>query len=415
MSKHLFFLGNTPLLSQAEIQAIFPQKEIQLINNQIVEIDFEPGLAVERLINVFGGVIKIAKVEQEFSSLSNVQAYLIDYLTQQADKIEFAINNLSQSLKDISVSEIKKQLISLNHKVRYHEIKSPVGLSAALLLNKKQIIEYHLLELSQKDQPIKQPANRYLVARTIAVQDINQWTKRDREKPYFDRKKGMMPPKVARIMVNIALGYFHQKAEQFTQKKVDFFEQLNQKNNEIQLYDPFCGTGTILIEALLSNCFVFGSDIQMKAVVGAEKNLNWLINEYQLKQSFKIFQQDATQIKLADFQPELSENKKIDLIVTEPYLGKPKPKFELLENIFKGLEKLYLGSFKQWTKVLNQHALIAIIFPQVKTRQKVYNLDRLIDKLSDYGYNLKLGPILYQRPQAIVQRQIYLFKYKLKN
>ena len=32
------------------------------------------------------------------------------------------------------------------------------------------------------------------------------WFKRDRAKPYSDRHKGLLPPKIARILVNLALG-----------------------------------------------------------------------------------------------------------------------------------------------------------------------------------------------------------------
>jgi tRNA G10 N-methylase Trm11 len=60
---------------------------------------------------------------------------------------------------------------------------------------------------------------------TIACQDIDAYTKRDTSKSR-DMVVGMMPPKLAQIMINLA----------------------TEGRKEI-IYDPFCGLGTILIEA----------------------------------------------------------------------------------------------------------------------------------------------------------------------
>ena len=91
-----------------------------------------------------------------------------------------------------------------------------------------------------------------LVAKVVHVQDVNWWSKKDYGRKKVDRKSGMLPPKVARIMVN-----------------------LSQTPKDGVIYDPFCGSGTILVEALDSGFAAIGSDISEKAVNDSVTNTNW--------------------------------------------------------------------------------------------------------------------------------------------
>ena len=154
-------------------------------------------------------------------------------------------------------------------------------------------------------------------------------------------------------------------------------------------------------------CQVYGADLDERAVWGTRDNLDWFAREYGLaKQNFaqQIFVADVGQLTL-----EKLAGQKIDLLVTEPFLGKQTPKEAELINIFKGLEKLYLGAFNNFAKILNAGAIIAIIFPKVVAEHRVFSLDHLIDKLSAKGYNLVVSPLLYARSGARVQREVYFF------
>jgi hypothetical protein len=60
-----------------------------------------------------------------------------------------------------------------------------------------------------------------------------------------------------------------------------------------------------------------------------------------------------------------------------------------------------------------------IIFPTVTTadargREHTYALDKIIDKLETFGYTTLSKPVLYSRPNAIVKRQIYRFRFNKK-
>lgn len=69
--------------------------------------------------------------------------------------------------------------------------------------------------------------NGFIVAETVWIQDIEGYSQRDMERER-SMTVGMMPPKIAQIMINLGT-------------KGD-------KNRA--LWDPFCGLGTTLIEAL---------------------------------------------------------------------------------------------------------------------------------------------------------------------
>ena len=72
--------------------------------------------------------------------------------------------------------------------------------------------------------------------------------RRPRKKPFFH--PSAMPSKLARCMVNLARA----------------------KAGDL-LLDPFCGTGSVMIEASFIGCSVIGLDIQRRMAVGCRKNL----------------------------------------------------------------------------------------------------------------------------------------------
>ncbi len=87
----------------------------------------------------------------------------------------------------------------------------------------------------------------------LKLTDITSKTfseRRPRKKPFFH--PSAMPSKMARCMVNLA----HAKAESL-------------------LLDPFCGTGTSLIEATYIGCRAVGVDAQRRMILGTKKNLRF--------------------------------------------------------------------------------------------------------------------------------------------
>lgn len=374
---YFFLLGQNASLAVRELQTLYPDKTFDFVTDHCAKSEFDSDQEIIELMNKLGGTVKITKLLSQILLDSNLETSLVTYL-QTLDHPQFGIAEIGRDhLPKIDPADIKSQLKKLGITSRYIE-GSRNGLSAAVLLHHSKITELILIQ----DQ------SAIYLTQTVTVQDIDDWSFRDRAKPYADAKKGMLPPKLARIMVNLALG-----------------AQTHQL-----VYDPFCGTGTILIEAMALGNEVIGSDLDSTATHGTQENLAWFADQYQLQLITKsqplLFTRDVSQVELTDIST------RVDAIVTEPFLGKPTPNLRFLPDMFKGLEKMYLGAFKQWTKVLKPTASVVIVFPLVTTPKREYSLKNLIDKLAVLGYTTSLEPVVYSRPHAIVQRQIYTFHYQ---
>lgn len=106
--------------------------------------------------------------------------------------------------------------------------------------------------------------------------------RRPRKKPFFH--PSAMPSKLARCMVNLA----------------------HAKTGELVL-DPFCGTGSVMIEAAFIGCRVLGFDVQRRMTKGCLKNL-------------KHFHIEPEGVVMADARrPPLA---KVDCLVTDPPYGR---------------------------------------------------------------------------------------------
>src|SRR5690606_17222265 len=135
------------------------------------------------------------------------------------------------------------------------------------------------------------------------------------------------------------------------------------------------------------------------------QNLEWLSQTYELRRTFGVVQGEAAKV-----QPPAA----VSHLVTEPSLGKPRPTPKQLPNIYRRLEKQYLGALKHWRSMLTDRARPVALFPLVEIggkRSNRFSLEALIDKLQGLGYTTLSEPVLYHRPQAVVQRQLYQFEF----
>ena len=81
------------------------------------------------------------------------------------------------------------------------------------------------------------------------------FVQRDMYKPNTDIQMGTLPPKLARMMVNFTA-----------------------QNSGI-LWDPFCGSGTIPMEAVILGFNTLASDVNPVAVNTTSSNIEWLSKE----------------------------------------------------------------------------------------------------------------------------------------
>lgn len=326
--KYFFILGNTPELAREEVRAVLPHQEL-FYDPPVLILETEEEISFEK----FGGVIKVGEIIDE---------KIVDFLKNSGEKkIDFGISNYSKDSGhgQNDEKEIKRELEEAGIRARFVLPRGGMGLSS-VVVKKQKLVEF----LKYKS----------LIAKTIWVQDFEDWGKRDYARPEVEAHIGMLPPKVARQMVNIA------------QAK--------------SILDPFCGVGTILSEALILGIKVIGSDINQNQIKKTQNNLDWLSRTYHLEPSnFRLFVCDARKI--------FEKVTNIDAIVTETDLG-PKA----------GLDQLYLDCFIAWKGKVKT---VVIALPNLK----------VIDKIKAMGYILTAGPFIYARPQAKIKRHICVFQY----
>lgn len=377
---YFFSLGRIHDLAQAELEAVLPrfsQTTNTLIGEETLMVESLAELDCKAVMDVLGGTIKITQVLQEFDTPTgeDLQSAALAYIASQkieGSKLLFSLSsvNLDKEQKP-DPQAIKEKLKEQGISCRYLDNTSH-GLGAA------QLTHHNIVEL----QFTKQGEKIYM-ARTQATQDIDDWSKRDYGKPYRDPKKGMLPPKLARIMANLAVS--------------------TRDPSDVTILDPFCGTGTVLMEAAMIGCpKVNGTDLDDAAIHGTGLNMHWFTEQYKKTTEYTLSVQDVMQLTQAE---------KVDCIVTEPFLGKSKPTEESSANTLKGLEKMYLGMLKSFAKVLKKNGTVVIVIPVYVFEDRVKTLNVVIDRLESLGYTREKGPFRYSRPQSIVQRDIFVLRH----
>lgn len=247
--------------------------------------------------------------------------------------------------------------------------------------------------------------NVIYTAKTLAVQDFEDYGRRDYQRPVRDEKQGMIPPKVAQIMLNLS-----------GCKPTD------------TILDPFCGIGTIIQEGLLLGFRMIGSDINKTAIRGSEQNLEWFRNRYKIapgKYGLEIC--DATVV--ADLIEKSGQH--ISSVITEGTLGPiygeyPKPA-EISHN-FKELTELYKKSLSEFAKFLPSKGRVVLCIPAYKKTRQDYEMLESLDFIRDIGYNqvdiispkiaktlsfLKITErktAIYDRKDQVVAREIVIFE-----
>lgn len=375
MFSYLFQLGHQPHISIAEIRAVLSsnglhfEEEKNLITYYKISTSTE--LPVEKIMLQLGGTIKILQLLKESE---NFEDDLFDYLNsiEETGKLNFSVSGPNASRLAI---QVKKRLKELDKSVRYIEPKN-----TATILHNDLVETATDITLIQKS-----------IFVTIAIQPIEDFTERDFGRPGSDSKSGMLPPKLARIMINLA----------------------EPEPNDVIL-DPFCGSGTILTEALsLGFANVIGSDNSPKAIDDSKKNVNWFVNknfEINQESNIKIFQADVRQLD-KEIQPE-SVNK----IISEPYLGKPltgKEAKSQLTTQAEELRQLYTDAFRVFYKILSPKGTIIFIVPKFKVGNDWIKID-CINNIKKLGFKLKPfssehESLVYSRPQQYVAREIWRF------
>lgn len=377
---YLFELGRQPDISEAELTAVlsFFSLGYQIVGTQLpyifveIKTSFDPVTLMDRL----GGTIKIARCVGEGKKPEEIASVIEDL--QLEGKIQFSLSG--NNAKSLAL-ETKKILKENGRSVRYIEAKN----TATILHN----------SLVQKSGDFTLTKEGMFV--TEAIQPIEDWGERDFGRPGRDSRSGMLPPKLARIMINLAGAN----------------TTLNTNIQEKKILDPFCGSGTVLMESiLLGYTHIFGSDISDRAIQDTKINTEWILENGKKEKpaTLKIVQMDVRRIA------DKIQSGSIDSIATEPFLGKPLKGTETRDSLEKQaheLKSLYVEAFKAFAKLMKKGGTIVFLIPRFKCKQEWIRI-HCTEEIQKLGFEISpLSPttpfLIYSRPDQFVAREIWKF------
>lgn len=411
--EYAFFLGSHPALSAAEIHDYFKRSNI----TANFDLNFLPKYllvkSVDKLhcgaiIDALGGTPMVAELIAEIDELSPeaiIEKTGLGNRFAQNQKPIFSISyeTLVSSLPDSRTAhEIRTlgiQIKKLLNKKGCRVVVPQIGtvLSSAQLFNSgvpHKAVGIHIVEIG---------SGRFLVMAIKAVQNIEFYTRRDRDRPESDPGKGMLPVKLAQMFVNFS-----------------------QAVPGAKIYDPFCGVGTIVSEAMLQGFDVLATDISLRQVDRTKINTDWL------KKTFPnlIDPRKSVTVMAQDIEKPLRdiEDNSIDAIATEGWLG-PAVNHELsafeIENVFVRTQQLLNALLTNVNGALKSGASVVMALPAFRVDKRVVRAPFMQEELRKFlpkGYTVEslvpegwLNPVfrdasqgmmLYGRPDAVVLRDI---------
>ena len=361
--KYLAVLGRQPEVSAAELGALY--EDVELLSGKVAVFDSEQEPDIARL----GGVLKIAE---------KMEAKPLVYLSGlSGGKITLGISDYSKSASRksamIEALKLKKILIRHGQSVRVVENKEATLSTATSLHNGLSGKNERKIEFIKVDD---------VWYKVIGVQDIGAYAKRDQARPARDAKVGMLPPKLAQILINLCG---------------------NLKPGAVVL-DPFCGTGVVLQEALLMGYRAYGTDISERMIKYSEKNLNYFGFD-----GYNVEVGDATSFKWS--QP-------IDAVACEGYLGKPMsqiPSGVSLKEEKQECGTIVLNFLRNLVEQIVPGTPVVIAVPAWLREDGEYSRLEVVDKIDELGYNVDNKAregLLYHREGQIVAREIIILRKK---
>ncbi len=388
MFKTLSILGRQPALSIAELERLLGPTKIKPVGSSAVLIHGEPD---EIPFHHLGGTMKLCRVIDELPTTNwhEITKILTKEIPPRFNhlpegKIKFGISTFELGVRSNAINatglEVKKAARNSGRSLRVIPNNAPT-LNSAQVLNNKLTAELGMELVLLRD------GNKTILAQTVAEQDIDAYAARDQRRPMRDARVGMLPPKLAQIIINLS-GH-HQSTS--------------------RLLDPFCGTGVILQEALMMGIDVYGTDLEPRMIEYSQKNLEWLEDTHHTENKFELKSGDATHYQW---------QKPFDTIACETYLGRPfstEPRPEKLREVIQDVDTIHRKFLQNVHKQTEPGFKMCIAVPAWFTKNSVKHLP-ILDHLTDMGYtrisfvHAVDSELIYHREDQIVGRELVVLE-----
>ena len=237
----LFFLvsGEHETLPFSELKAILEAEEIQFEIleklTQVMRLKTDPKCieAVKsRAALTRVGALEIFKCQADYSEIIRElsQAPLHDYIKPKEEFV-VRIKRVAGSARHLSTLKLERKL-------------------GEIILNKIEEVKVNLFNPKKAFFGVLTQDNFIFGLKLIEISPKGFMGRRPKNKPFFH--PSAMPPKLSRCMVNLARA----------------------KAGSLFL-DPFCGTGSLLIEARLIGCKTIGCDAKHLMIRGTRENMRF--------------------------------------------------------------------------------------------------------------------------------------------
>ncbi len=409
MFQSLFILGRQPGLGIAELESLYGAKALQPLNGvPAVLVDADPNdIPFSRL----GGSIKLCKILAELPSThwGDISKYLKDtvpkhlqYVPEGKLQLGVSVYGIEVPLPRLSATglELKKVIRAAGRSVRLIPNKTHA-------LNSAQVLHNHLTGNTGWELVLVRNQDKTILAQTLQEQDIEAYAARDQARPKRDARVGMLPPKLAQIIVNLATGGETASGERAAESEEDTTRNAQRATRAI--LDPFCGTGVLLQEALLMDYNVIGSDIEPRMIDYSRVNLDWLANNHEVSGTHSLIEADAT---------SYTWPRPLPTIAAETYLGRPfsaLPAPHILNEVMQDVHTIHRKFLKNVARQTPPGHRMCIAVPAWRTHSGFVHL-KTLDSLGELGYTrlsfVHAGDndLIYYREGQIVGRELVVLE-----
>ncbi len=400
-------LGRQPALGLAELESLYGADAVSSVSSQAAGLRLEPAaINFARL----GGSTKLANViatlpspswkliEKELVRIARATTSDSGLQATESGKFNIGISALGL---DVTPAKLTALGLTLKKILRTETRSVRIVPNQTAELSSAQVYHNHLTD--ERGAEILLIAARdgtTVIARTVAVQDIDGYTLRDRGRPKRDARVGMLPPKLAQIIINLAVA--SAKPE-----------------HDSVILDPFCGTGVVLIEATMMGFDVYGTDIDPRMIQYTDTNLMWALDipgtpvirpvEASSDDNWRYFKIETGDATSHEWKPAPN------FVACETYLGRPfttVPSRDVLEQTVSDVNLILKKFLVNIHDQLPPGARLCLAVPAWQTAPHRFRHLPLIDSLRELGYErvalqrVRADALLYYRDDQIVAREL---------
>ncbi len=382
MKNYFLALGRYPNLSLAELQGqldvIFYNEENQYLIAENLEFKNPrdlPRPPEQLFLDSLGGTMFMGETLKECESYNDLKDFIQDLVVNEAvSKIGFCTFGVGKNFLPKLIGETKDFSREKDHKLRIENFKS-ASLSSGQIFERRLTQKGLVLGIAQE-------GNQFLVSKIIANQNLRNYELRDRKKNFRDAKMGMLPPKLAQILIN-----------------------LSHPDHKDTIIDPFCGSATVNIEAAIAGFKTQGSDINEHFVTKSRENFDQMSEKFRYEKSTGTFEtQDVTKI---DWKAASG------IIATEGWLGENFEQTPSVDQI-KANKAAVLNIWRQVFLNLKDSNIRSVAFclPCWNVKSRKFSISQeLISDINAAGFELKKFPnqdtsFIYERETTFVAREI---------